>query len=57
MREIFDELYDNQTADPMEAARRAMRPPLRKRFYERAAAGEGADTATLIRQGLKELAK
>ncbi len=41
MREIFDELYDNQTADPMEAARRAMRPPLRKRFYERAAAGEG----------------
>jgi chaperone required for assembly of F1-ATPase len=41
MREIFDELYDNQTANPMEAARRAMRPPLRKRFYERAAAGEG----------------
>jgi len=41
MREIFDDLYDNQTADPMEAARRAMRPPLRKRFYTRAAAGEG----------------
>ncbi len=41
MREIFDELYDNQTANPMEAARRAMRPPMRKRFYERAAAGEG----------------
>ncbi len=41
MREIFDELFDNQTADPMEAARRAMRPPLRKRFYKRAAVGAG----------------
>ncbi len=41
MRDIFNELYDNQTANPMEAARRAMRPPLRKRFYTRAATGEG----------------
>ncbi len=41
MREIFDDIFEDQTADPMEAARRAMRPPLRKRFYARAAAGEG----------------
>ena len=43
MREIFDDIYDNQPADPMEAARRAMRPPLRQRFYTRATAGEGAE--------------
>ncbi|MGE3148562.1 MAG: ATP12 family chaperone protein [Pseudorhodoplanes sp.] len=36
MRDIFDEIYKNQPLDPMEAARRAMRPDLRKRFYERA---------------------
>lgn len=41
MREIFDDIFDNQAADPMGAARRAMRPPLRKRFYERASVGEG----------------
>lgn len=40
MREIFDDIFGKQTADPMEAARRAMRPPLRKRFYARATAGE-----------------
>lgn len=43
MRDIFDDLFDNQPADPMEAARRAMRPPLRKRFYKSAAAGEGSE--------------
>ena len=43
MREIFDDIYDNQAADPMEAARRAMRPPLRKRFYTQAAVGEGVE--------------
>ena len=40
MRDVFNEIFDNQTADPMEAARRAMRPPLRKRFYTQATAGE-----------------
>jgi chaperone required for assembly of F1-ATPase len=43
MRDIFDDLFDNQPADPMEAARRAMRPPLRKRFYKSAVAGEGSE--------------
>jgi chaperone required for assembly of F1-ATPase len=36
MREILEELFANQPLDPMEAARRAMRPNLRQRFYEAA---------------------
>ncbi len=41
MREIFTEIFENQPLDPTEAARRAMRPRLRKRFYRRASAGAG----------------
>jgi chaperone required for assembly of F1-ATPase len=49
MREIFDDIFDNQILDPTEAARRAMRPSLRKRFYERAEVGAGArETGFLI---------
>ena len=40
MREIFDEIYENQPLDPMEAARRNARPNLRKRFYKQARVGE-----------------
>jgi chaperone required for assembly of F1-ATPase len=36
MREILEEIFENQPFDPTEAARRAMRPNLRKRFYETA---------------------
>lgn len=39
MREIFDEIYENQPFDPMEAARRNAQPNLRKRFYREASAG------------------
>lgn len=41
MRDIFDEIYANQPFDPNEAARRSMRPSLRKRFFTTAAVGEG----------------
>jgi chaperone required for assembly of F1-ATPase len=41
MRDIFEELFANQPLDPMEAARRGMRPHLRRRFY--AAATTRAD--------------
>lgn len=34
MRDIFDEIFTNQPLDPTEAARRNMRPQLRKRFYQ-----------------------
>jgi chaperone required for assembly of F1-ATPase len=45
MREIFTKIFENQPFDPTEAARRALRPRLRKRFYENARiddAGEGS---------------
>jgi chaperone required for assembly of F1-ATPase len=41
MRDLFTEVFENQPLDPTEAARRAMRPRLRKRFYKKAAAGAG----------------
>jgi chaperone required for assembly of F1-ATPase len=41
MRDIFEDLAGSEPLDPTEAARRNMRPNLRKRFYERAGAGEG----------------
>jgi chaperone required for assembly of F1-ATPase len=40
MRDIFEEIFINQPLDPMESARQGARPTLRKRFYERAQAGE-----------------
>jgi chaperone required for assembly of F1-ATPase len=42
MRDIFEDIFANQPLDPTEAARRAMRPSLRKRFY-RAATVSDAD--------------
>jgi chaperone required for assembly of F1-ATPase len=41
MRDIFTEIFENQPFDPVEAARRSIRPNLRKRFYESAHSGEG----------------
>jgi len=40
MRDIFTKIFDNRPDDPVAAARRAMRPTLRQRFYARAAVGE-----------------
>jgi chaperone required for assembly of F1-ATPase len=40
MRDIFSEIFENRVIDPTEAARRAVRPRLRKRFYRRAEVGE-----------------
>jgi len=36
MREIFADIFENQPLDPTDAARRAVRPRLRKRFYKQA---------------------
>jgi chaperone required for assembly of F1-ATPase len=41
MRDIFTEIFESQPHDPVEAARRSVRPNLRKRFYETAHGGEG----------------
>jgi chaperone required for assembly of F1-ATPase len=48
MRELFDDVFGNEPLDPMESARRNMRPNLRKRFYERAAVGKGAPYPVLL---------
>jgi len=40
MRDIFEDLFVGQPIDPVAAARRAMRPPLRRRFYKTARAAE-----------------
>jgi chaperone required for assembly of F1-ATPase len=39
MRDILTAIFENEPRDPMEAARRGMRTPLRKRFYREAEAG------------------
>jgi chaperone required for assembly of F1-ATPase len=41
MRDIFTEIFESEPFDPVEAARRAVRPNLRKRFYESAHSREG----------------
>jgi chaperone required for assembly of F1-ATPase len=43
MRDIFEDMFRNEPRDPIEAARRAMKPPLRRRFYETVGATETAD--------------
>lgn len=37
MRDIFEDIFKSDPLDPMEAARRHVRPTLRKRFYKNAA--------------------
>src|SRR6266508_723820 len=43
MRDLFEDMFSNQPLDPTEAARRAMRPQLRRRFYERAHVEDAGD--------------
>ena len=40
MRDIFTDLFANEQPDPVAAARRAMRPPLPRRFYQKAGVEE-----------------
>ena len=48
MRDILEDMFGNEPLDPIESARRNMRPKLRKRFYQRAASGEGAPYPILL---------
>jgi chaperone required for assembly of F1-ATPase len=41
LRDIFSDLFANERPDPVAAARRAMRPPLPRRFYQKAGVEEG----------------
>jgi chaperone required for assembly of F1-ATPase len=48
MRDILEDLFGHAPLDPIAAARRNMRPALRKRFYQAASVGEGAPFPILL---------
>jgi chaperone required for assembly of F1-ATPase len=51
MRDIFEEIFENQPLDPTESARRSMRPGLRARFYKQASVGEEPDGFAVLLDG------
>jgi chaperone required for assembly of F1-ATPase len=51
VRDLFEEIFANQPLDPTEAARRGMRPHLRRRFYARAEVAEGEDGFAVLLDG------
>jgi chaperone required for assembly of F1-ATPase len=51
MRDIFEDLSRSTPADPMEAARRGMRPPLRQRFYTAVAVAERDERFVIVLDG------
>jgi chaperone required for assembly of F1-ATPase len=48
MRDLFDDLFAQAPLDPIEAARRTLRPKLRERFYRRAAVAEGEGQFAIV---------
>src|SRR6188474_330463 len=48
MRDMLEDLFGNEPLDPVEAARRNMRPNLRRRFYRHAGVGQGAPHPVLL---------
>ena len=48
MRDIFTEIFENQPLEPTEAARQAVRPLLRKRFFKQAQTGDAGDGGVAI---------
>jgi chaperone required for assembly of F1-ATPase len=51
MRDIFQDIFAHQPLDPIEAARRSVRPQLRKRFYREAGVGEGEGGFAILLDG------
>jgi|SRR5262245_26333079 len=51
MRDIFEDIFAEGPPDPMGAARRAMRLPLRQRFYGSVGVGEGGDSFAVLLDG------
>jgi chaperone required for assembly of F1-ATPase len=51
VRDLFEEIFANQPLDPTEAARRGMRPHLRRRFYARAEVAEGEGGFAVLLDG------
>jgi chaperone required for assembly of F1-ATPase len=49
MRDLFEGIFESEPSDPTQLARRAMRPQLRQRFYERAeVAGGGGEFGVVL---------
>jgi chaperone required for assembly of F1-ATPase len=51
LRDIFTDLFAAERPDPVEAARRAMRPPLPRRFYQQAAVEEAEGGFRVVLDG------
>lgn len=51
MRDIFEDIFENRPSDPMEAARRNMRPNPRARFYNEASVGEAEQGVQVLLDG------
>jgi len=52
VRDLFEEIFAHQPLDPTEAARRGMRPHLRRRFYARGEVAEGEGGFAVLLDGL-----
>jgi chaperone required for assembly of F1-ATPase len=51
MRDIFDDIYDQEPIDPTAASRRAARPPLQKKFYRNAHVDESDGRFAIMLDG------
>jgi chaperone required for assembly of F1-ATPase len=51
MRDLFEDLFRREPIDPIEAARRAVRPQLPRRFYRSAGVGEAEGEFRLLLDG------
>src|SRR5258708_22700019 len=51
MRDLFEDIFKNAPLDPTQAARRAVRPPLRRRFYQQADVEEADGEFRIVLDG------
>jgi len=51
MRDLFEGIFDEEPLDPTQAARRAMQPQLRRRFYERVELEEVEEEFRIVLDG------
>jgi chaperone required for assembly of F1-ATPase len=51
MRDLFEGIFENEPSDPTQLARRAMRPQLRPRFYQRAQVEGGGGEFGIVLDG------
>ena len=51
MRDLFEDIFKNAPLDPVQAARRAVRPHLRRRFYQRAEVEDADGEFRIVHDG------